>query len=341
MLKNFGLKVALFHTFPGYLGDQIFNPNSPYNRDNCLYNWQVLRQFLSERNIELRTYDEFERRGERPSLYFFLNFSRVHLKYMVRRRIKRRQVLFWALENKAVCPFVKKFLEIFPSFFPIVLTDDDILIDKYHFRKMYVPQNFFPSYRVFWESKKKYFSAMINNNKRSNVKGELFTYRKKIIHFFEMNHLNFLDLYGGGWNQPQTRLERLCPSLMFRTNLYKCAVASKYETLSNYYYTFAIENYRSPGYITEKLFDPIFAGSVPIYYGSQNIKKYVPSECFVDLGCIGNLEALFEEMQYLIDSGLWQYKRQKGWEFINSDGFKPFSVEAFCQTVYQSLLDLQ
>ena len=43
------------------------------------------------------------------------------------------------------------------------------------------------------------------------------------------------------------------------------------------------ENARDiPGYITEKLFDCLFAGCVPIYWGEPNIQSIVPKECFID-----------------------------------------------------------
>ena len=37
------------------------------------------------------------------------------------------------------------------------------------------------------------------------------------------------------------------------------------------------------GYVTEKIFDAFKAGCVPVYWGAENITKYVPAECFIDM----------------------------------------------------------
>ena len=36
------------------------------------------------------------------------------------------------------------------------------------------------------------------------------------------------------------------------------------------------------GYITEKIFDALFSGCIPIYWGAPDINHYIPSDCFVD-----------------------------------------------------------
>ena len=39
-----------------------------------------------------------------------------------------------------------------------------------------------------------------------------------------------------------------------------------------------MENSRSRGYVTEKLFQPLLAGSVPIYYGAGDVDKVGPGD---------------------------------------------------------------
>jgi hypothetical protein len=36
------------------------------------------------------------------------------------------------------------------------------------------------------------------------------------------------------------------------------------------------------GYITEKMFDCLYAGTIPLYMGPQDILKYIPENVFVD-----------------------------------------------------------
>jgi hypothetical protein len=56
----------------------------------------------------------------------------------------------------------------------------------------------------------------------------------------------------------------------------------KLNVIRNYRYVLCYENTRLPGYISEKLFDCLFAGCVPVYLGEPNIGKFVPAECFID-----------------------------------------------------------
>lgn len=47
--------------------------------------------------------------------------------------------------------------------------------------------------------------------------------------------------------------------------------------IANYKFTIAFENFACEDYITEKLWRPLIAGSVPIYWGSPSIKKWLPN----------------------------------------------------------------
>jgi hypothetical protein len=54
--------------------------------------------------------------------------------------------------------------------------------------------------------------------------------------------------------------------------------ASKIETISRYKFTLAFENALGMDYVTEKFFDPLVAGSVPVYLGAPNIDDFAPGE---------------------------------------------------------------
>lgn len=57
---------------------------------------------------------------------------------------------------------------------------------------------------------------------------------------------------------------------------------SKVEFIRNYKFTIAFENESVDGYTTEKLFQPLRVGSVPIYWGNPKITDIVDSRCFVN-----------------------------------------------------------
>jgi alpha-1,3-fucosyltransferase 10 len=58
---------------------------------------------------------------------------------------------------------------------------------------------------------------------------------------------------------------------------------TKLEVSSRYKFTLAFENAIDQDYVSEKFFDPLMAGSVPVYLGAPNIDAFAPAEhCFVN-----------------------------------------------------------
>lgn len=89
---------------------------------------------------------------------------------------------------------------------------------------------------------------------------------------------------------------------------------SKIEIFSQYKFIIAFENALAPDYVTEKFFDPLIAGSVPVYLGAPNITDFAPgNNCFIDVTKFKNPQALANFMNacYLDESLYEQYLRWK------------------------------
>jgi hypothetical protein len=55
------------------------------------------------------------------------------------------------------------------------------------------------------------------------------------------------------------------------------------DTISKCKFTVAFENAIAKLYVTEKFYDPLIAGSVPVYLGAPNIADFAPGEnCFIN-----------------------------------------------------------
>lgn len=52
--------------------------------------------------------------------------------------------------------------------------------------------------------------------------------------------------------------------------------------IQKYKFTIAFENSSFPGYTTEKLYDSLFVGSIPIYWGNPMIDKEISSEAIIN-----------------------------------------------------------
>jgi Glycosyltransferase family 10 (fucosyltransferase) C-term/Fucosyltransferase, N-terminal len=59
---------------------------------------------------------------------------------------------------------------------------------------------------------------------------------------------------------------------------------TKLETIARYHFTLAFENSISVDYVTEKLYEPLRVGSVPVYLGAPNVAEHVPAaDCYIDV----------------------------------------------------------
>ena len=53
---------------------------------------------------------------------------------------------------------------------------------------------------------------------------------------------------------------------------------TKLATIANYMFCIAMENSVADVYVTEKLYDPFLAGTVPVYFGAPNVEAFAPGE---------------------------------------------------------------
>lgn len=74
--------------------------------------------------------------------------------------------------------------------------------------------------------------------------------------------------------------------------------SGKLRFIEDYKFTIAFENNSMIGYTTEKLEDPLYAHSVPIYWGNSNVIKYFNQDAF--LYCNGGEEVFDSIIQRII-----------------------------------------
>lgn len=67
---------------------------------------------------------------------------------------------------------------------------------------------------------------------------------------------------------------------VIKLDAYRGACNIKWRTLSDYKYSLVIENSDDEYYISEKIFDALICGAMPVYYGSEKIFELIPKEWF-------------------------------------------------------------
>lgn len=81
----------------------------------------------------------------------------------------------------------------------------------------------------------------------------------------------------------------------------------KINVLKKYKFTIAFENTHLYGYSTEKIIDPLLAGSIPIYFGNDGLKRFISSDAYIDANPYqNNLSGLVELVAKIdADDGLY------------------------------------
>ncbi len=76
--------------------------------------------------------------------------------------------------------------------------------------------------------------------------------------------------------------------------------ATKLDTIARYKFTLAFENAIARDYVTEKFFDPLLRGSVPIYLGAPNVETFAPGDkCYLNVNDFESPRALAAYVQFL------------------------------------------
>ena len=161
-------------------------------------------------------------------------------------------------------------------------------------------------------------------------RGDLYGERRAIAREAETYMPDFLDVFGAGWNGEQISWCPLYPNWPYRCWRGKVKI-SKHELSAEYRFVMAYENFRGRrGYISEKIFDALQAGSVPVYLGEERIAEFVPREAFVDARKFRTHRELLAYLQSCPE-GEWGEMRDAGQNFLRSAVFQSFTDDAFAE----------
>lgn len=179
------------------------------------------------------------------------------------------------------------------------------------------------------------------------AKGELYSWRRSLALAAEATDASRLEIFGCGWSGEEVSW---CPGLYahrYRGHRSSAALpeapsafVKKRQWLGHYRFAIASENYRGrQGYISEKIFDAMLGGCVPVYVGEEAITSQVPPGCFVDARkyqCAGELWNHLEGMP----EGEWENMRRAAREYLASDAFQAFTSDVFAEKMVKILKTL-
>lgn len=324
------------------LDNRLFEQRDAAIGDDLLLPFGVLRQKGAARGIVVATVAVLA--PEEIDAYVFIDMPDSSCRAFLQAVASGKPLYLMVLESKLVRP--QNYNPGNLAHFRKIFTYDDSVVDGFRYIKLNYAFNFPDKIPQNLADKKK-MCVMIAGYKSARHPQELYGDRLAAIRWFERYHPDDFDLFGVGWNSGP--LGRRLPPVLTRRftwlgNLgaphipsYRGTVARKRDVMGGYRFALCYENIKDvPGYITEKLFDAFFSGTVPVYRGADNVADHIPSDCFVDLRQFADYGGLYEHLRSMSDEQYLSHLAQIV-SFLASERAYPFSCDCFAETLLSEI----
>jgi hypothetical protein len=323
-MKNFCILID--PPYAVYYDDKVFDENDVYlNRDDVLRPFINIKKFLNSQNISVHTVDKYLKNELNFEKYYYFSFGILNNINKLSKKKNVNLVAFIILEppliGKSIYNKLKYITKYFDKVFLLNVIGDGYKIDLANQDKLnlfYHPNSFKEVNEDYWNNQRRSEIVLINGNKSKFFGKDLYT--KRIEALINLNKFFKVDLYGTNWDK--ISWENLSWSYLKNRNkiidLYKGQCKSKHEVLKNYKFSICFENSQIHGYVSEKIFDCFYAGTIPIYLGAPNISQLIPKETFVDFRLFSNYDSLTNELKTFNECKLNIYKSNSK-KFIESN----------------------
>lgn len=335
---------------------------TPTLGDNLMAPWVAVRDHFVSRGIPVHTGDLIgdAPRGERK-LYFSAGVLENY------RRLAERDDVVLSGYIAMECPIVEprhyhEFPELERHFCHILTWSDSESLLHFTGRpvrceRFQWPQSYDAVHDDIWSRRDRAFLVMINANKLPRVYWrELYTERLRAVEYF--HRYGEIDLYGPGWERMPSRVgasvvpmpvrrlyrqsglelslwklrQRIAPNALYVAAgaAHRGIAASKADTLGRYRFALCFENMEIKGWMTEKIFDCFFAGTVPVYWGATDVTDWVPREAFIDMRDFRDFAELRAFLHALSPTDVQGY-RDAARAYVESPAFDPFRRSTFVE----------
>jgi len=315
-------------------GNALFDPRSRFNRDNALKPWFRLKERLAARGVAIDTGDyltDGRTRANKTGANIYASFG-IHDAY--RSLLDRDDVLltaFYLFEVVVVDPAMYRATPELARHFRTVYswtTSEHLrafVPNVPEVKPFRIPMPYDSVILPYWSRTDRRGIILVNSNKRAALSdGELYTERLRALKHFSAH--GGIDLWGRLWENGLGDLEAEYGDAVRRS--LRGPVDDKYDAMSRYRFAICYENMVLDGWITEKLFDCLYAGVVPIYLGAPDVDTAVDPDCYID----ARRFASYDEMQRYLDAmstADFERLRAAGRDYLSSDKYRQFSPDAF------------
>ncbi|MDO6391149.1 glycosyltransferase family 10 [Pontibacter sp. BT731] len=152
-------------------------------------------------------------------------------------------------------------------------------------------------------------------------------YTKRIEAILHFSNVEGFALYGTLWDKPHGLNSKYYNAAK---KLNPTRVDSKHAVLAQYKFNLCFENCVYPGYVTEKIFDCLLSGTIPVYFGAPDIANFVPKDCYLDFRDYDNFKDLQHALESMTEEEATKHLCAAS-DFVNSNDFKKYTIQNFSE----------
>ena len=315
------MKISVIPSNPSLLNNRIFNRNP--TRDSVFAPHKALKDLVVQEGHDIATFDCLSvYEADKVLVFDGFFFPEIILSALKRLGPAGLVGVFW--EPPQIVPLY--FDSDIHSCFGTILLVENTWPDN---RRIFYGPYPFPRYKTQWiPFHKRKMLVSISGGKLARFKGSLYPARVKSIRYFQNAFPDSFDMFGEGWER-----KGIIQGLLMnrRFTAYRGRCENKQDTMRQYCFSICYENCDNiRGWVTEKMFDSMQAGCVPIYLGAPDIGEYVPKDCFIDRRDYDN-ERQLEEYLRSINEERFELYLSNIKNYLNSDDFQKRLPDAFAK----------
>jgi len=352
------MKIGFYNYYNYYNNNKMFLTSESEIGDELSYPNFYLGKYLTNFGYEVETIDVGN--INTYDIVIFFDLPKIDDKlFSYLKSINHKSLYLFIVES----PLIRKenWDPLNHIVFKKIFTWNDQLIDSEKYFKFFLPNKLKSSFRI--NNHRKFCTIIAGNKIIAKTSNELYSARINTIRWFERYHPLEFDLYGFGWDngEPRSLLKYIIQINNFTCKIYnnllqysffnkilrflnksfpsyKGQINSKNVILQNYKFSICFENANKiPGYISEKIFDCFFAGTIPIYLGASNIHDFIPLNTFIDRRKYNSNEELYDFLKGMSENEYNSYLDAIS-IFLKSDSIKQFGAEIYASTILNEII---